>query len=198
MLWSRKACIACAVALVALPAGGARALTPTAVATYSPFAPAVRTAPGYSVAPLAGATCATASFVVAASGAFRCSVRDRIHDPCYLDPTASTPPAPVVDCATSPWVPRIVRLHLAAPPVPALAAPPDLAPWALQLASGRRCVRTTGATTTVRGRRLSYVCDGHRVLFGRPQAATPTWRIRQARDTGGHAARDVAIAIAWR
>jgi hypothetical protein len=83
-------------------------------------------------------------------------------------------------------------------PVPALAAPPDLAPWALQLASGRRCVRTTGATTTVRGRRLSYVCDGHRVLFGRPQAETPTWRIRQARDTGGHAARDVAIAMAWR
>ena len=82
-------------------------------------------------------------------------VRDRIHDPCYLDPTASAPPAPVVDCAASPWAPRIVRLHVTAPPVPALAAPPDLAPWALQLASGRRCVRTTGATTTVRGRRLT-------------------------------------------
>ena len=80
-----------------LPASAARALTPTAVATYSPYAPAVRTAPGFAVIPVAGATCATASFVVAASGAFRCSVRDRIHDPCYLNPTASTPAAPVVD-----------------------------------------------------------------------------------------------------
>lgn len=193
---SGKACIACAVALAALPAGDAQALTPTLVATYSPFAPTVRTTPGFAVVPVAGATCATASFVVA--GAFRCSVRDRIHDPCYLNPTLSTPPAPVVDCAASPWAPRITRLHLPTPPVPALAAPPDVPPWALQLASGRRCIRTTGATTTVRGRRLSYVCDGHRVLFGRPQATTPTWRIRQARDTAAHAARDVAIAVAWR
>jgi hypothetical protein len=195
---SWKRCIACVIALAALPAGTAFALAPTVVTTYSPFSPAVRPAAGFVVVPQTGATCATASFVALGPGAFRCAVGDRIHDPCYADPAASPAAAAVVDCVAAPWATRIVRLHLAAPANPALAAPPSLPPWAVRLASGRRCVRTTGATTVVRGRRLSYVCEGDRVLFGRPQTTTPTWRIRQARDTAGAASRDVAIAVAWR
>ena len=195
---SWKRCIACVIALAALPGGTASAVAPTIDVTYSPFSPAARPAAGFTVLPQAGGTCATASFVAIGPAAFRCTVGDRIYDPCYLDPVASPAAAPVVDCVAAPWEAHIVRLHLAAPPNPALAAPTSLPPWALRLASGRRCVRATGATTVVRGRRLSYVCDGHRVLFGRPRTTTPTWSIRQARDAGGAAARDVAIAVAWR
>jgi hypothetical protein len=49
----------------------------------------------------------------------------------------------------------------------------------------------------VRGRRLDYVCDRRRVLFGLPDRRAATWRIRQARDARGRALRRVAIAVAW-
>jgi eukaryotic-like serine/threonine-protein kinase len=194
-----KRCIAAAVALAALAGpAAASAAPPTVVSIYSPFSAAGALAPGLRAVPQDGGSCATGSFVVVNPFAFRCSVGDRILDPCYLDGAASTAQAPVVDCVAAPWAASVVRLHLGAPPGTGPGAAPDAPPWALQLASGRRCVRATGATTVVRGRRLSYVCDRRRVLFGRPDASAPVWRIRQARDAGGAATRVVTIAAAWR
>jgi hypothetical protein len=192
-----KPCIVCVIAAVALSAPCA-ARAATAVVTYAPFAPTGALAPGLTATPRAGGACATGSFVVGSPTVFRCVVGDAISDPCYLDPAMSAAGPPVVVCVPAPWATRVVRLRLVSPPVAALGLPAGGLPWALRLASGRRCVRTTGATSVVGGRRMNYVCDRRRVLFGRPDIARPTWRIRQARTAGGAAMRTVSVAAAWR
>jgi hypothetical protein len=71
-------------------------------------------------------------------------------------------------------------------------------PWALQLASGARCVWVSGATNRVGSFRLNYFRNQGRYLFGSPDRSRATWRIRQARDFNGRAMRKVAIEVAWR
>ena len=192
-----KPCILCVIAVLAAVAP-CTAHAATAVVTYTPFAPTGALATGLTATPRAGGACATGSFVVSSPTVFRCVVGDSIADPCYLDAAASAAGPPVVVCVPAPWATGVVRLRLVSPPVAALGLPAGGPPWALRLASGRRCVRTTGATSVVRGRRMNYVCDGHRVLFGRPDVSRPTWRIRQARTAGGAAMRTVSVAAAWR
>jgi hypothetical protein len=184
------------VAVVMAAPAAARAAT--VVVAYSPFAPTGALAAGLHAAPRFGGTCSTGSFVVSNPAVFRCFAGDTIYDPCYLDAAASNAQRAVVDCVDSPWATNVVRLRLAAAPDPAFGAPAGGPPWALRLASGRRCVFAAGATSVVDGRRLNYVCDSGRVLFGSPDVTTPTWRIRQARTAGGAGMRKVAVAAAWR
>ncbi|MEA2322560.1 MAG: hypothetical protein QOD81_2410 [Solirubrobacteraceae bacterium] len=185
--------IACVVALAA--AAGADAATVSV--PYTPFTPSGSLAPGIRATPQFGGTCSTGSFVVSGPTVFRCVAGDLIHDPCYLDVVESSPERPVAVCVTAPWVAGVVRLRLVTAPARTLGAPPGGPPWALRLASGRRCLRATGATSVVRGLRLSYVCEGRRVLFGTPARSASTWRIRQATTAGGHMMRSVAIVVAW-
>jgi hypothetical protein len=190
----------CTLALATL-AAGLLATSPAAGATlavrYSPFAPTGALAAGLRAAPMRGGACSTGSFVVADPVAFRCSAADRIYDPCYADLVTSLVAGPTVVCVRAPWARRVLRLRIGAPPDPRLRAAPGTPPWALRLASGRRCLFVQGARPRVRGRRLDYVCDGRRVLFGLPDRRAATWRIRQARNARGRALRRVAIAVAW-
>jgi hypothetical protein len=198
-----KRCIACVIAAVlavAIPAARAAAApaAPTVVLTYSPFTVTGGLVAGLHAAPRFGGTCSTGSFVVSSPAVFRCFAGDVIYDPCYFDAGASNPQRAVALCVAAPWATSAVRLRLASAPDPALGAPPAAPPWALRLASGRRCVFASGATAVIDGRRLNYVCDGRRLLFGIPDASAPAWRIRQARTAAGGGMRKVTIAAAWR
>jgi hypothetical protein len=169
----------------------------TVLQQYTPFAPNGGLRPGLRATPRFGGTCATASFVVSGPTVFRCFAADEIYDPCYLDARGGEAGRPVVVCVAAPWAVGAVRLRLSSVPIAASGVPPGGPPWALRLESGRRCLFVQGATSVVRGRRLNYVCDGRRLLFGTPDRTRPTWRISQATSPGGAQMRQVAIAVAW-
>ena len=152
---------------------------------------------GLHATPAFGGSCSTGSFLVAGPGVFRCVQDSFIHDPCYLDMAAGNAERSVVVCVDAPWSPNVLRLRVRGPLDPRYAARADGPPWALRLASGRRCVLVGGAAPIVRGRRMNYTC-GRRYLFGSPDRAQPTWRIPQAVTPGGAGWRKVAIAAAWR
>jgi hypothetical protein len=184
---------ALAVALIAAPTAAAA----TVARTYSPFAADGTLLAGLRAAPAYGGTCDSGSFVVSGETAFRCSAGDVIRDPCFADAASSTAERAVVVCVASPWAEDVVRLRVRGELQTVLGAPPDGPPWALQLASGRRCVFLQGARPTIGGRRMTYGCGAGRFLFGSPDRSGPTWRIRQADSPRGSHQRKVAIAAAW-
>jgi hypothetical protein len=186
---------AIAATLIAAPAAGADAAT--LAVTYSPFAADGTLSPGLRATPAFGGTCDTGSFVVSGEAVFRCFAADVIRDPCFADVAGSTSERAVVVCVASPWAKDVVRLRVRGPLNAQGGAPSGGPPWALQLASGRRCTFLEGATTTVGGRRMNYGCGAGRVLLGTPDRSGPTWRIRQATSPGGAHLRKVAIATAW-
>ena len=164
---------------------------------YTPFAADGSLRDGLHATPAFGGSCTTGSFLVAGPGVFRCFVGSFIHDPCYIDLGAGNAVRSVVVCVATPWSPDALRLRVRGPLDARFGVSPGGPPWALRLASGRRCVLVSGATTVVAGRRMNYVC-GRRYLFGSPDRTQPTWRIRQAVTPGGVGLRKVAIAAAWR
>jgi hypothetical protein len=187
------AILAAALFLVVVAPAGAR----TVELRYTPFAADGSLRDGLHATPAFGGGCSTGSFLVAGPGVFRCFEASFIHDPCYLDAGASNAVRSVVVCVETPWSRSVLRLRVRAPLDARFGTSPDGPPWALRLASGRRCVRLGGATTVVAGRRMNYACD-RRYLFGSPDRTRPTWRIRQAVTPGGVGMRKVAIAAAWR
>jgi hypothetical protein len=186
-------------ALMLALACGASARAATTSITYLPFAADGATADGLRVAAALGGSCDTASYAVV--GALRCASGTMIRDPCWIDLARTSAQRTVVVCAADPWVQTVVRLRLtAAPPSPLdPVAVPDR-PWALRMASGRRCVFVTGAAPRLRTAdhaRANYDCGNGRVLFGVPNRRSATWRIRSAQTAGGRGLRKAAIAAAY-
>jgi hypothetical protein len=187
---------AVAAALTCLMA--APGLARTFEVRYTPFAADGSLREGLRATPGFGGACTTGSFVVAGPGVFRCVAASSIYDPCYLDAAAAGAQGrPVVACVDSPWSHNVLRLRIGEPLDGRYGARADGPPWALRLASGRRCVRVSGAAAVVEGRRMNYSC-GPRYLFGSPDRSRATWQIRQALTPGGVGMREVAIAAAWR
>ena len=189
---STMAIVATLTCVAAAPALGG-----TVEIRYTPFAADGSLLEGLHATPVFGGTCTTGSFLVAGPGVFRCFAASSIYDPCYLDVAAGTPERSVVACVRSPWSHDVLRLRVRGPLDGRYGARPSDPPWALRLASGRRCVRVSGATTVVEGRRMNYSC-GRRYLFGIPDRTKPAWQIRQALTPGGVGMRKVAVAAAWR
>ena len=129
---------------------------------------------------------------------FRCVRESFIYDPCYPDTAAGNAARSVVVCVETPWSPNVLRLRATGPLDPRYGASVDDPPWALRLASGRRCVLVRGAAPIADGRRMNYTCGRRRYLFGRPDRTRTTWRIVQAVTPGGAGLRNVAISVAWR
>lgn len=183
-------------ALAALTCAPTAAAATTAKA-YSPFAADGALAPGLRAHPASGGTCDTGSFVIPGPTVFRCFAGDVIRDPCFADVAGSTAERPLVVCAGSPWARDVVRLRVHGTLDASGGAPADAPPWALQLASGRRCTFNEGASPAIGGLRQSYTCDKGRFLYGTPDRGGATWRIRQARSPRGGHLRTVVIATAW-
>jgi hypothetical protein len=195
-----RSAIGIGAAVVALwCASVAGAAAPTERLMYTPFAPDGSLRQSLKVTTHVGGRCDTGSYLVARRGVYRCFDGNVIRDPCFTDAAASKASGgPVVVCVESPWATAAVSLHLDGEPSSAGQVAPGRAPWALELAGGRRCVFAEGASNVVHGRRLNYVCTGRRYLFGTPRTSRPIWRIRMSRSFSGRAWRLVAIARAWR
>jgi hypothetical protein len=131
--------------------------------------------------------------------AWRCFIGNVIYDPCFSDPSKRA--QRFVVCASTPWSRRVTKLVLTRRlPLgqrnPA-GSPLRRAPWAIQLASGKRCLALTGATGTIAGRGVAYGCLGGGYLLGEPRRAKPTWTIFYAAGYKARRASRVAIEEAW-
>jgi hypothetical protein len=98
-----------------------------------------------------------------------------------------------------------VRLHVSQLDAePESTAHPAL-PWAIVLASGKRCVLAQGGTSADgAGHRLNYFCAARGpYLWGSVDRSRPTWRILASHSAGTvgttpSGQRKVAIRAAWR
>jgi hypothetical protein len=183
------------VAAVVLAVGiGGSAQAATERLRYSPLDADGTLRDGLGVNLGGTAECTSRSFIVV--GAYRCFEGNQIRSVCY--PDSRDVEGFSVLCVSSPWARAAIRLQLDEEPDDSFAARPGGLPWALELASGVRCVWVGGATNVVGRLRLNYGCARGRYLFGSPDRSGPTWRIRQARDFNGRAMRKVVIRVAWR
>lgn len=186
-----------AAAMLTLGVAVAEAGAATRVGGYSPFNAEGALRAGLRVTPAFGGACTTGSFVLSDDLAYRCFIGSVIRDPCFLDEVQGNSERSVVVCAESPWARDVVRLRVTGALKSSYGARPGGAPWAVRLASGRRCVAVTGATALVRGRRLSYTCQGGRWLLGSPNRDTSRWNIQQVSGPTDRRPRRVVIARAW-
>jgi hypothetical protein len=130
------------------------------------------------------------------SDAWRCFRGNEILDPCFSRGASSRP---YLVCARTPWLERVVLLRLTKP-LPLETRNHDQAetdPWALATANGRRCTLITGATSLIRGRRISYGCSDDSVLLGSPRRQVGGWTILWARDVSTSTPIRVGVTEAW-
>lgn len=109
--------------------------------------------------------------------AWRCSVGNAIHDPCFQNVMGDSN---VLACPQTPWDANVTLLSLASP-LPAEEhqniSVTDSLPWALELANGQRCTVFTGATAPIAGMRINYGCPGGFVVVGDIDRSQPVWRV---------------------
>ncbi len=135
--------------------------------------------------------CWTTSLVVPVTNVYRCMKGHYIYDPCYLDLFSARER---VVCAPAPWKRKVFVIRSGTPDDDYTS---KRRPWGLILTSGRRCRFADGATTVVHGRRLNFICTGHRFLFGWPDRGPRKWTIRQARTGDGDDMKKVRVRRAW-
>lgn len=142
--------------------------------------------------------CWTGSLTINRSDAWRCSVGNYIYDPCFSSPHASG----VVICPDRRLNSGIsIRLTRALPRQyadPGAASLSDQ-PWDIELANGRHCVLTSGASNVIHGLRLNYFCGPtvHFGLWGFPNRRAQPWTIRVAPFTATSLHQRRAIHDAW-
>jgi len=110
------------------------------------------------------ADCWTASISSIRSDAYRCSVDNGIHDPCFIDPFHESEDA--VICPSNPYD-KDAYIGLAK-----IEKRNELNdknyesyPWYIELQDGSGCHFMTGATTTMADMRMDYGCDSDSFLL---------------------------------
>ncbi len=152
----------------------------------TPVVASARTENGY---------CWNSSLAASGRTAFRCfsdaAHGSQIFDPCYAPPT---PDPTRVLCVNDPWSSGTTLRLTSALPTP--VANEAARPWAVQLATGTRCVASTGTVPNVGGVNLSYHCsDGTAAAFA-SSTATPMTAV-YARPDASSLSRTTVAAI-WR
>jgi hypothetical protein len=111
-----------------------------------------------TVADVAAGSCFTGSAAAPAPGAYRCFAGNNILDPCFAPPVTRKPLQ--IACVAAPWS-RAVVLTVSGRLPAADTTTGVVRPWAFQLATGVRCVASTGTVPAVHGVNLGYHCtDG--------------------------------------
>jgi hypothetical protein len=137
---------------------------------------------GFAVTARGDGECFARSVAVAGrQDAWRCSIGNAIHDPCFQNIMGD---AKVLACPDGPWTANVTLLTLTRA-LPADAAANDASktllkdtmPWALELANGQRCTLFTGATAPIAGMRINYGCPGGFIAVGEIDRSRATWRI---------------------
>ena len=183
------------VALALVSTAGA-STAGTEIELYAPFS-ADTIASGIQVGHVARGSCWTTSIADSRTDAFRCTVGNYIHDPCF----ASSPGGPTVYVLCPMYTPaaKVLRINLtkALPSHAGGSDPMHYPPWAIQTATGKWCTAITGATSMVAGMRVSYGCIGGGVLLGSPHRASANWRMFYATSYDAGASRLVPLRSVW-
>lgn len=143
-------------------------------------------------------SCFTGSLAANRRDAWRCSVGRFLYDPCISSPRARG----FVICPNLRVNGGIrIRLTRALPQRFANRRAPVLAnrPWNIQLANGRHCAYSSGATNFVQGARLNYLCGGgvNYGLWGIPNRGAQPWTIRSAPFNATRLTQRRLIIRAW-
>jgi hypothetical protein len=133
---------------------------------------------GFAVTSRGSGTCfAESAAVPARPDAWRCSIGNAIHDPCFQNILGDPK---VLACPDTPWSANVTLLTLTSP-LPTADRKDmnlkDTLPWALELAAGQRCTLFTGATAPIAGMRINYGCPGGFIAVGDVDRSQPVWRI---------------------
>lgn len=186
-----------AVATLAVLAGAlpqpaaARAATASAttIVRVRPVSRAGVRLPGFSVTrTYRRASCVAGSEAIGA--AYRCFAGNIVADPCWVQHDRH-----FVTCLARPWDHSVIRLHVTkgysgGPPGPPAGRSH---PWGVRTstvasagAHGRalRCLRSQGATGSVGGKPITYVCGRHYGLAGRIDRSSPLWSAELVRQVG--------------
>jgi hypothetical protein len=152
---------------------------------------------GFAISGQGQGTCFGPS--VASSGrvdAWRCTVGNAIHDPCYQNVMGDSK---TLVCADAPWQASGMLLTLASP-LPEVNRKPvsvkDTQPWAIELSNGQRCTLFTGATAPIAGMRITYGCSGGYVAVGDINRTGPVWKIF-AQGEKSISLDEIEISTAW-
>jgi hypothetical protein len=143
--------------------------------------------------------CISGSGATPRRDAWRCFSGNYVLDPCFSLHRSSD----YVICPESPWSDTGIKVRLTSP-LPLRyggdASPTTrLHPWALELANGRHCAFSTGATNVVEGERLNYFCGRgtEEGLWGFPDRSSEPWTILIAHFEATELTERVDIRRAW-
>jgi hypothetical protein len=185
-----------ALVTVALAVTAVQAQPPaTKIVVYSPFTPDGALTRGVKVDRTARGSCWEGSVESRRSDAWRCVVGNNIYDPCYSGAKRW------VACPVTAFGSRVLKLTLTKPLPYKLADPPlDTSradPLLIVLQNGVQCGFASGATSTLAGQRLNYVCQNGAWLVGDPDRTLPAWSILALSSLKASSASPVMIATAW-
>ena len=146
-----------------------------------------------------------------------------IYDPCFENPFGSPDGPAELACVSTPWDTEVVRFTTTDPllrekdsvdspgtpldqpvepgaipidPIPESEIDPRDIPWALELATGERCVLLTGATAVYAGQRINYGCEGGGTIFGDTQRTGDIWLVNFLAE-GSTASTLAEVANVW-
>jgi hypothetical protein len=138
--------------------------------------------------------CFAASIASTRTDAWRCSVGNRIYDPCFTATDTKS-----VVCGANPitGVPGF-KLNLTKPlPTPNKASATQR-PWLIQLTDGAVCNFATGASGLIGDERVNYYCSDKSVIVGdlKPGEVWEASRSVQEGNTFGQPAQ-VPVVVVW-
>jgi len=190
-----------AIAVILTPpldlfAGQATSLSTTEVKLITPFHNG-SLGIGFAVTARGSGECFSSSAAVPARpDAWRCTIGNAIHDPCFQNIMGDPK---LLACPEAPWNANVTLLTLTSPlptEVRKEMALKDTLPWALELANGQRCTLFTGATGLIAGMRTNYGCPGGFIVVGDVDRSQPIWRAFSQGEKS--ISLDLAdIAVAW-
>ena len=132
---------------------------------------------GFAVTSRGSGECFTSSVAVPARpDAWRCTIGNAIHDPCFQNVLGDPHQ---LACPAAPWDANVTLLTLTSPLPTETRKDFELKntlPWALELTNGRRCTLFTGATAPIAGMRINYGCPGGFIVVGEIDRSQPVWR----------------------
>jgi hypothetical protein len=183
--------ILCAFALAtAASAVGSRG---TVVHDFQAFSDG-KIAPRVHVVRRASGYCWETSGVESRRYAWRCFKGNYILDPCFSPARR----AHFVLCPTEPWSEDVVRLRLTRRlPRWRHSAYRKNLPVGLWTTTGKRCVHSSGATSEIDGKPITYECHGGGVLVGLAHRATAMWTIWWAPSFNAKRLTHVGLTDAW-
>jgi len=168
----------------------------TQVKIMTPFQ-AGRLAPGLTASSRGNGKCFAASAASAGRpDAWRCSIENAIHDPCFQNVMGDPN---LLACPESPWSTNVVLVTLTSP-LPTEHSSrewkKDTLPWALELTNGERCSLFTGATAPIAGMRINYGCPGGFIVVGDIDRSESAWRVFFQGEKSFNL-EQVEVAVAW-